>query len=570
MPNMHFIHIPAGWKQLFISLLALNIALGITASVNIWLYASGPSHDFLIALSIAQHSTSHSIIPNASYVFRNMAYQSPLIESSPLANLSTKNFVYAASHDTDIHTTPLQSFPIMEDHTIPKVEDLRLTVWQLSIINSTTYLDKIQFLHGVASGDPLDNSIILWSKISPPSHLLSNVFRVQYQLTPDVGDLGLLDQNGPHLIQGLVSTEASIDFVVKVDVGGLSPNTKYIYRFKVERDDSKENVVYSPIGFTRTLPDATFNLESLKIAIVSCSNFVDGFFNAYANIANKKDIDIVLHLGDYIYEYAEGGFGFGESIGRLPLPNRPLETLQDYRTRHAQYKLDPDLQAAHQFHPWIVIWDDHEFADNIDAQEKWRNHTQAGMKAYFEYLPIREARVDDNLKYIDHSNLATWLISQCLTLDSRAEQENWLYDQLLSSKRNGTIGVLSEISIHSSFAFDIVPDPFDELQYSRTNRTASLGVELVSPSVTSSSALEHLQLGMLRVPAQVMFKSYEPHLHHVNLCEHGYILVDVSPKRVKAEYWYSSDIKISTTSERLGAVIVTERGSNRITESQIF
>ncbi|KAH9252336.1 hypothetical protein BASA81_009707 [Batrachochytrium salamandrivorans] len=518
----------------------------------------------------------------------------------------------------------------MEDHTIPKVEDLRLTVWQLSIINSTTYLDKIQFLHGVASGDPLDNSIMYVT-----SRLCCLCI---YQLTPDVGDLGLLDQNGPHLIQGLVSTEASIDFVVKVDVGGLSPNTKYIYRFKVERDDSKENVVYSPIGFTRTLPDATFNLESLKIAIVSCSNFVDGFFNAYANIANKKDIDIVLHLGDYIYEYAEGGFGFGESIGRLPLPNRPLETLQDYRTRHAQYKLDPDLQAAHQFHPWIVIWDDHEFADNIDAQEKWRNHTQAGMKAYFEYLPIREARVDDKFKIyrsfkfgnlVDLAMLDTRIVGRDET-DLRdaskinslertilgAEQENWLYDQLLSSKRNGTIWrfignqvVFSPLQIlgvplgvdswdgypanraritslltqnkitdtifltgdiHSSFAFDIVPDPFDELQYSRTNRTASLGVELVSPSVTSSSALEHLQLGMLRVPAQVMFKSYEPHLHHVNLCEHGYILVDVSPKRVKAEYWYSSDIKISTTSERLGAVIVTERGSNRITESQIF
>lgn len=115
----------------------------------------------------------------------------------------------------------------------------------------------------------------------------------------------------------------------------------------------------SPIGRTKTTPAPTDLVTKIGLAVYSCSNFPFGFFNAYGNPARKDSVDYVLHLGDYIYEYQNGQYGYGQSIGRIPLPDRTIYTLYDYRKRIATYRTDLDLLLSHQTFPWIPVWDDH-------------------------------------------------------------------------------------------------------------------------------------------------------------------------------------------------------------------
>ncbi len=150
-------------------------------------------------------------------------------------------------------------------------------------------------------------------------------------------------------------TDASRDFTVKVDVDHLEPNRTYYYQFEIQG-------ARSPISRTKTLP--LFHARSLRFAFASCSNYPYGFFQVYRRIAERADLDFVLHLGDYIYEYANGQYGDGASIGRTVAPDHEILTLQDYRQRHATYKTDADLQEAHRQHPFITVWDDHESAND--------------------------------------------------------------------------------------------------------------------------------------------------------------------------------------------------------------
>lgn len=135
----------------------------------------------------------------------------------------------------------------------------------------------------------------------------------------------------------------------------MAPYTRYYYQFSICQSN-----ITSPLGRTKTTPAPEDHITSVSLAVYSCSNFPFGFFNAYGNSARKDSVDYVLHLGDYIYEYANGEYGYGQSIGRIPLPDKQIYTLYDYRTRHATYRTDFDLLLSHQQFPWIPTWDDHE------------------------------------------------------------------------------------------------------------------------------------------------------------------------------------------------------------------
>lgn len=156
-------------------------------------------------------------------------------------------------------------------------------------------------------------------------------------------------------------TSSDIDYTVKVEAKGLKPFTRYYYQFNVCGSDNK-----SPVGRTKTAPGPNDYVQEVKLAVYSCSNYPFGFFNAYGNPVRKDSVDYVLHLGDYIYEYAgTGDYGYGYSIGRVPAPyGKIIYTLYDYRARHSAYRTDEDLLASHQNFPWIPVWDDHEVADN--------------------------------------------------------------------------------------------------------------------------------------------------------------------------------------------------------------
>ncbi|WP_436904952.1 alkaline phosphatase D family protein [Acinetobacter johnsonii] len=274
---------------------------------------------------------------------------------------------------------------------------------------------QVQFLHGVASGDPLQTQVIIWTRVTPTDS--SARLEVLWEVAKDAGFKHIT-------ATGKVLTTAAQDFTVKVDVTGLAAGQVYFYRFK---SASK----YSITGQTKTL--AT-QVQSVQFAVCSCSNYPAGYFHVYKEMA-KQDVDVVIHLGDYIYEYGMGGYATEEAVamGRTLADDNNTEIirLDDYRKRYALYRLDPDLQAAHQRHPFIVIWDDHELAN--DAWEKGAENHQsdtegdflerklAALAAYFEWMPIRPID-DQHIKIYRQFDFGT--LVQLTMLDTRIIARN--------------------------------------------------------------------------------------------------------------------------------------------------
>ncbi|CAN5133231.1 alkaline phosphatase [soil metagenome] len=249
---------------------------------------------------------------------------------------------------------------------------------------------SVTFDHGVASGDPSTTAAIFWTRVTPADAATADV-PVVLEVASDAAFAHIVRRS-----EGLSATAAR-DFTVKHDLDGqgLEPGKEYFYRFVAAG-------VNSPVGRTKTLsqgatPDAV-------MAVVSCQLYPGGLFNAYDAIATLERVDAVVHLGDYIYEYGAEpdayGMTTGAALNRVPQPTHEIVTLADYRQRHAQYKTDPDLQAAHARAPFICVWDDHEVANdtwNTGAENHqpategdFSTRKAAALKAYFEWMPIRE------------------------------------------------------------------------------------------------------------------------------------------------------------------------------------
>lgn len=240
------------------------------------------------------------------------------------------------------------------------------------------------FLHGVASGDPVADSVVLWTRIEPEDGAAAAPFTWQVASTPDFVDI---------VAEGRGETTAERDFTVKAVPRPLAPGRQYFFRFEARGE-------FSPVGRTRTLPRG--KTPRLGIALASCSNYAFGYFNAYRAIAEDPAIDWVLHTGDYIYEYGALGWGAetARRLGRVHEPSREIVSLADYRERHAQYKRDPDSQAMHAAHPLLCCWDDHESTNNPwvggaqnhqPSEGPWEERRDAAIQAYFEWMPIRDA-----------------------------------------------------------------------------------------------------------------------------------------------------------------------------------
>ena len=254
---------------------------------------------------------------------------------------------------------------------------------------TVTQLDPVlaPFYHGVASGDPLPDAVILWTRVTP---LTDGPVTVQWRIARDTA----LQQV---VRQGEVTTSAERDYTVKIDVRDLEPGTVYYYGFSAGGR-------HSLTGRTRTAPAGA--VTQARFAIVSCSNYPAGYFNAYGRIADRNDLDAILHLGDYIYEYDADTTSFGgqigKQLGRLHDPDKELVQLVDYRTRYSQYRLDPDLRRLHQQIPMLHVWDDHESANdaytdgaqNHQSNEgSWEARKAVSKQACYEWLPTRDASV---------------------------------------------------------------------------------------------------------------------------------------------------------------------------------
>jgi len=247
------------------------------------------------------------------------------------------------------------------------------------------------FRHGVASGDPWPRSVLLWTRVTPtpsavPGSGLGPDVSVQWQVARDPGFADVVRE-------GSFRTGAVRDHTVKVAAGRLEPGTTYYYRFRHAGSTS-------PTGRTRTAPATDASPAGLRFGVVSCANWQAGYFSAYRHLAAHADLDAVLHLGDYFYEYDVDEYGYGPANTTIRPHDPAHETvrLADYRRRHAQYKSDADLQALHAAAPWIVTWDDHESANDAwsggaenhqPVEGDWFARRAAAYRAYDEWMPVR-------------------------------------------------------------------------------------------------------------------------------------------------------------------------------------
>ncbi|MGR2920618.1 alkaline phosphatase D family protein [Acinetobacter sp. 1125_18A] len=283
---------------------------------------------------------------------------------------------------------------------------------------------QVNFEHGVASGDPLQDRVILWTRLTP------NDSNARLQVT---WEIALDDQFKQIIKTDKVTTAKAQDFTVKVDATNLKPDQRYFYRF------SFGNKV-SPVGQTKTLP---INPSKVSFAVCSCANYPAGYFYVYREMA-KQDVDVVIHLGDYIYEYGQGGYATEDAVklGRTLAAdnNQEIIKLDDYRKRYALYRKDKDLQTLHHRHPFIVIWDDHELAndtwrdgaENHQANEgAFLDRKLAALQAYFEWMPIRPISANDHLniyRQFDFGSLVqlTMLDTRILARDKQLEYTDYI------------------------------------------------------------------------------------------------------------------------------------------------
>ena len=240
------------------------------------------------------------------------------------------------------------------------------------------------FRHGVASGDPYPNSVVLWTRVTPDT---DGDLDIQWEIYTDPSLKNLA-------ASGITVTNKARDYCVKVIAEDLAPGQNYYFQFQVGE-------AVSPIGKTRTLPDGS--VESLRFAVVSCANWQHGYFNTYDAIATRSETDpydAMIHLGDYYYEY--GALDAPRLPDRVHEPAHEIVSLDDYRKRHAQYRTDAALQSATAAMPLIAVWDDHETSNDSwttgaenhqpESEGDWDARRQAALRAYYEWMPIREPK----------------------------------------------------------------------------------------------------------------------------------------------------------------------------------
>ncbi|MEV7063958.1 alkaline phosphatase D family protein [Streptomyces collinus] len=263
------------------------------------------------------------------------------------------------------------------------------------------------FLHGVASGDPLPDGVLLWTRVTPvpeaiPGSGAGPDTEVSWTVAEDKAFTTVV-------AKGSTTATAASDHTVKADIRGLKPGTDYWFRFSAGGTDS-------PAARTRTAPAHDAAVTGLRFGVVSCANWEAGWFSPYRHLAARGDLDAWLHLGDYIYEYGTGEYGTRGKVVRPHAPAHEIVTLADYRTRHARYKTDPDLQALHAAAPVVAIWDDHEFANDAwpggaenhteGAEGTWSARQAAAKQAYFEWMPVRTAIAGTTYRRLRFGKLA--------------------------------------------------------------------------------------------------------------------------------------------------------------------
>jgi alkaline phosphatase D len=283
----------------------------------------------------------------------------------------------------------------------------------------------VNFNYGVASGDPSLDGMVLWTYARyADASLMNNSVPLKYELATDNAFTNVVKS-------GDANASPATGFTVKINLSGLKPGAEYFYRFT-------SGFFKSGVGKTRTLP--SMDAKQVKLAVFSCTLYSAGFFNAYAEAA-KSDAQFAIHLGDYIYEYGSEPSKYGNTdllnktsasaMSRVALPANDIVSLDDYRTRYAQYRSDPNLQVLHASMPWITVWDDHEFANNAfmtgaenhnpKTQGDWTTRKNNAAQAYHEWLPNRNDPLDATNRFKIYRRFDFANILSLHMLDTRIE-----------------------------------------------------------------------------------------------------------------------------------------------------
>ena len=492
-----------------------------------------------------------------------------------------------------------------------------------------TYFDPVSalydqslkpFYHGVASGDPMPDRVIIWTRVTPEK--MSPSIPVTWELAEDINFASIYKSD-------TISATALHDYTVKIDVDGLQPDHTYYYRFSAL---GKKSI----IGRTRTAPVNA--KEELKFAVVSCSNYEWGYFNAYAKIADQPDLSAVIHLGDYIYEHGVGGYG-DTTIGRFNLPDHAIVTLQDYRTRYSQYRTDVGSRRVHQQHPFITIWDDHEVANN-SYKDGAQNHQpdegdyetrkQAARQAYYEWLPIRENR--NLFRSISFGPLADLILlderlqGRTKPVDSLSdpryndetrhmlgtEQLQWFEQQLSSSgtawKLIGNQVIFSDLDLsqvlphmprnldswdgypaeknqiknfilenrirdvvfltgdtHASWAIEVATDVANT--YEPLTSRGAFAVEFGTPSISAANSNERNSDEKVK-RSEITLMNTNPHIKYTNNRDHGYILLTLTPTSIKSDWYYVDTLRKEGSAETKAKSMMVKKGTTSIIEAE--
>lgn len=436
------------------------------------------------------------------------------------------------------------------------------------------------FYHGVASGDPESDKVMLWTRVTTDSATVD----VKWRIATDTAMSNVIDS-------GMVNTGMNSDYSVKVDVTNLQPFTWYFYEFEAYGKMSVR-------GRTRTLPVG--NIDSLRFAVVSCADYTNGYYNAYRTITERNDVFAVIHLGDYIYEYGGG------TPPRNHEPGHEIITLSDYRMRHSHYKLDEDLMRLHQQYPFFSVWDDHETANNSwyggaenhtpGTEGDWFDRKAYGVQAYYEWMPLRMPDPQDTQRIYRKFRLGELadLYMMDTRLQGREEQDghntspnrtllgqqqlDWftssmdtstaqwqimaqqvmmaplnvqpisafppiypnddqwdgypaerqkIYDTVLVNNIQNFVVLTGDI--HTSWANDLPTST-----YNASTGAGSAGVEFVATSITSQGSPLPVN--------QSVIQNINPHMKFIELTRHGYVLLDINQARTQGEFWFVDQI----------------------------
>ena len=490
----------------------------------------------------------------------------------------------------------------------------------LSRASAQTGAARRVFRHGVASGDPRADRVMLWTRVSGGTGEVA----VRWTLASNPTFTRVV-------ARGETATGAARDFTVKLDVGGLAPATTYYYRFDALGDRSA-------VGRTRTLP--VDEAARVRIALASCANYPYGYFNVYGRIAERADVDMVLHLGDYFYEYEQGRYADAALTDRAVDPPHEIHALDDYRRRYAVYRTDPDLQEVHRQHPFIAVWDDHEIANNTwrDGAENhqagegdFRRRRDAAYQAFLEWLPVRDT--GSARQPLIYRSFAVGDLADLVMIDTRLAgrdiqvertdvlgiedprrsllgpaQEHWLEGELRESVQASTrwqiLGqqvmfapqtprdsaggnpdswdgyrisrsrvydmverhkvenlVVLTGDVHSAWAYDLPRQITDA--YDPASGRGSLGVEIVCPAVSSPSAFQGPE-GEKRLADTPRTR---PHLKFLDGRSRGYVVLDVTRDRLQADWWFVPAVNVHSKEQRFGKGLVCEAGSRHLVDA---